>query len=376
MQRANRKNGMDIHKQDFQKVSSELLRSYKTQSSRTDEEHKVETWEKIETRMDAADKSRSLRKRFLFSVSSVAAVACILLGIFWIGRLSVTEDNRLIAYVSDNSPAEEVKEVRLFKNENVLDISESQIEYDEKGKLNHKELETPDESQQATKENITENTESEPTFDQLIVPKGKQMRVVLSDGTKVMVNAGTRLVYPSVFSENQREIYVEGEIYLDVYKDEQRPFIVRTPQMNVRVLGTSFNVSAYKEDEQASVVLVQGKVEVDVAGKGKNKLLPNEMLSVQRGKVSKSIVDVYKYICWTENIMLLDSDPLEQVVKRLSLYFGQEITCDQNIKHITISGKLNLRADISDVMRIITTVTHTPITAIHQNGNIVLKKKN
>ena len=115
-------------------------------------------------------------------------------------------------------------------------------------------------------------------FNQIIVPPGKRTNVVFADGTKICVNAGTRVVYPEVFLDDSREIYVEGEIYLEVFRDESRPFIVRTEKMNVRVLGTTFNISAYKNQTESSVVLVEGKVEVELINKQKIKVSPNEMV--------------------------------------------------------------------------------------------------
>lgn len=75
-------------------------------------------------------------------------------------------------------------------------------------------------------------------------------------------NSGSHVIYPSDFDKNKREILVEGEVYLEVAKDPKRPFFVKTKDFDVKVLGTTFNVSAYKDDAIASVVLVEGKVEV------------------------------------------------------------------------------------------------------------------
>lgn len=77
------------------------------------------------------------------------------------------------------------------------------------------------------------------------------------------INSGSHVIYPSDFDKDKREILVEGEVYLEVAKDPKRPFFVKTKDFDVKVLGTTFNVSAYKDDAIASVVLVEGKVEVD-----------------------------------------------------------------------------------------------------------------
>lgn len=77
----------------------------------------------------------------------------------------------------------------------------------------------------------------------MVIPRGKRSVLTFSDGSKVWVNAGTRVIYPTEFEKDKREIYVDGEIYIEVARDEERPFYVRTKDMNVRVLGTKFNVT-------------------------------------------------------------------------------------------------------------------------------------
>jgi len=99
-------------------------------------------------------------------------------------------------------------------------------------------------------------------FNQLLVPYGKQTTLTLADGTRVWVNAGSRLIYPSAFDDDRREIYAEGEIYIEVTHDAARPFTVHTGKMDVRVLGTRFYVSSYGRDRTQEVVLRSGSVNV------------------------------------------------------------------------------------------------------------------
>ena len=99
-------------------------------------------------------------------------------------------------------------------------------------------------------------------FNQLLVPYGKQTTLTLADGTRVWVNAGSRLIYPSAFDDDRREIYAEGEIYIEVAHDAARPFTVHTGKMDVRVLGTRFYVSSYGRDRTQEVVLRSGSVNV------------------------------------------------------------------------------------------------------------------
>ena len=98
-------------------------------------------------------------------------------------------------------------------------------------------------------------------YNTLKVPFGKRFELSLSDGTKAYLNAGSSLKYPVKFlRDRDRNVYITGEAFLEVAKDSLRPFIVNTEKMNVRVLGTKFNVSSYPEDDNSEVVLVEGAV--------------------------------------------------------------------------------------------------------------------
>ena len=134
----------------------------------------------------------------------------------------------------------------------------------------------------ANEENISKKELA--VYNQLVIPRGKRSVLTFSDGSKVWVNAGTRVIYPTEFEKDKREIYVDGEIYIEVARDEERPFYVRTKDMNVRVLGTKFNVTAYESEPIRSVVLAQGCVQVETTQTPKAILAPNQMFSSVEGK--------------------------------------------------------------------------------------------
>ena len=124
---------------------------------------------------------------------------------------------------------------------------ESQLKYTKNGKF-------------SINSNVEQKLDDgEDTYNQLIVPAGKRSSIIFSDGTRMDVNANTRVVYPVVFSHNKREIYVEGEVYLQVSPDKSRPFIVRTDRMDVQVLGTAFDVCTNPDRTLSTVVLVHAK---------------------------------------------------------------------------------------------------------------------
>jgi ferric-dicitrate binding protein FerR (iron transport regulator) len=123
---------------------------------------------------------------------------------------------------------------------------------------------------------------SEKHFGQLIVPTGKRASMIFADGSRVTVRPGSKVIFPTMFAQNEREIYVQGEAFLEVSKNKKRPFIVKTELMDVEVLGTSFDVSAYPGENEQSVVLVTGSVKVRSASSDETKIVPNQRYSFDK----------------------------------------------------------------------------------------------
>lgn len=239
---------------------------------------------------------------------------------------------------------------------------DSKIQHDSKGNVT------------VNSEQLQESvTDEEHSFNQLIVPNGKRSTLALEDGTKMWINAGSRVIYPNKFKKNKREIYVDGEVYMEVARDEERPFVVKTNMLDVQVLGTSFNVMAYKNDVQSAVVLASGSVRVN-AKDGQVKLVPNEMFSYseQRGGLVKEVV-VADYISWKDGIYIYHSEPLSSILSRISRYYGKEISYDSDVAMFKCSGKLNLQEDLDSLLE---GLTHTvPVDYIRSDEKYTVKKK-
>jgi ferric-dicitrate binding protein FerR (iron transport regulator) len=216
-------------------------------------------------------------------------------------------------------------------------------------------------------ENITTTVREIPKkesaeLNQLIVPYGKMARLTLSDGTKMWVNAGTTVIYPIEFNEKNREIYVLGEVYLDVTADAHHPFVVKTGNFDVRVLGTKLNVSAYK-DETENVVLISGSVKISLPEKRQEVILkPSEMFKMEDGNLKISQVDVQPYTSWVNGAYIFQDEKLDVVMKRLSKYYGKNIEYQPEVGMINCSGKLNLSENLDDILHslsVISTIKYT-----------------
>lgn len=188
-------------------------------------------------------------------------------------------------------------------------------------------------------------------YNTLVVPRGKRSSLQLPDGSKVWVNAGSVLRFPSTFSSEKRMIQVQGEIYIEVVRDESKPFYVQTPKFTVNVLGTSFNVSAYSDEELQSVVLVKGQVAVKTEMNEEIKLIPNQKLEMNDHKNKVVPVDVYDYTSWKDGILQFKGETVAEVLKRLSRYYNVEIKCDPSVAGRRCGGELILFDDVNQVMK-------------------------
>lgn len=222
---------------------------------------------------------------------------------------------------------------------------------------------------------ITEKNDNQKSeYDQLVVPKGKRTTLNLSDGSKLWINSGSRVVYPRVFAPNRREIYVDGEAYLEVKRNEEAPFIVKTERFEVKVLGTVFNISAYKEMETSSVVLVEGSVNVKDANNVENRLLPNEAVIIKNGTSgSKEVVETKYYTAWVDGFLLLKSEPIINLLDKLNYYYGKKILYTDDIKDLKLNGKLDLKDDIMETLEMI--ASSTAITYKAEGDDIYIRKR-
>lgn len=212
-------------------------------------------------------------------------------------------------------------------------------------------------------------------YNKVVVPKGKYTKLVLSDGTTMFVNAGTSVTYPKQFAKNVREIFVDGEIFLDVVHNESCPFVVKTTDFDVKVLGTAFDVNAYSHSmESSEVVLVRGKVNVK-SNLGKEVVLSsNQKAKIHRsGEIKSSAVKADDYILWTQGIMNLGIAPLRDILLRLSRYYGVEITCSQGISGIEIAGKIDLECTVDEALKRISNTGR--FSVIRLGANYYLKEK-
>ena len=180
-------------------------------------------------------------------------------------------------------------------------------------------------------------------FEEAVAQQGEIKTVFLPDSTKVTLNAGSRLKYPVRFTGVERQVELLGEALFDVTSNPAHPFTVKTENMNVKVLGTVFNVKDYADDAVLTVWVVSGKVEVGRTDE-KTLLMRNQQFKMDKttGNFEKLAIDADEYLSWTDGTLYFHQTPIREVVNTLNRYYPQtEIKLAEGDYVYLITGKYN-----------------------------------
>ena len=303
-----------------------FLRAYKAWGNARLAETRFNTGQALENvmaRIAEASRPRSfLRPQLRRLGIGIAAAACVMLAVVGYYRLqpSTVPDIEMFIRQAD-TPVFTQKEVQLVLSEQktlLLETQKSTIRYDSTAiRINNAEKTIP--------------KKEAATFNQLVVPYGKQTTLTLADGTRVWINAGSRLVYPVVFA-------------------------VHTGKMDVCVLGTKFYISSYGRDRTQEVVLLSGSVSVAPAGRSDRgiRIVPGQQAILDTSEsLEVREVEAESYISWIHGYLPFDNDPLSNILERLSRYYNCRIECTPEAEALTLSGKLELKDDPAEVLKIL-----------------------
>lgn len=196
-------------------------------------------------------------------------------------------------------------------------------------------------------------------FNELIIPRGGEFEIQLSDGSRVFLNADSKLRYPVRFMGTTREVWLEGEAWFDVKKNPDCPFIVHTAETGITVLGTEFTVSAYPKEKITQVTLVNGKVDVEADGK-KTVLAPDQQFTFDRNSRLQKVesVDAASCAAWKEGIFNFKSLPLTELTRRLERWYDVDfIFKNPKLGELEFSGAFKKYNDLRYILNIIEKTT-------------------
>jgi transmembrane sensor len=207
-------------------------------------------------------------------------------------------------------------------------------------------------------------------------PCGGEYTVVLTDGTKVYLNAKTKLSFPELFAANKREVTLEGEAYFEVSESKTQPFIVKTQNYEVKVYGTAFNVSAYSSDNVSYTTLVYGSVGIQTNEGTKALLNPGEQASfnLAENSLRTKVVDTHIYTAWKEGKFMFNNESLGEIMRKLERWYNVETEyLNDEILSYHFSGSLDRYNHISEILNVMVLTCNVEYTVA--GNKIIMDKK-
>lgn len=351
--------------------NEEVLRKLITESLEKDSEDENYQWNpaldvsflKIKDQLNAEEQADQpvysariipIYKRTWFRV---AAVIVVLAGAFTIYSLVANNNSQQDVVKSDTQKQAPLpgynKATLTLADGSTLDLSNaSNGVITQQGKT---KLEKPINGQLAY---ISSNEKSTDVFqNNLVTPKGGQYQLIFSDGSKVWLNAATSIKYPANFVGNERKVELTGEAYFEIAKNESMPFkVVVDGVSEVEVLGTHFNVNAYRDEKSLNTTLLEGKVKIKVLATGDTRIMsPGEQAEIRdRNKI---IIDknanTEQAIAWKNGVFHFTNADLNTVFRQLSRWYDVDVRFEGAVPHREFSGEIDRNLNLQQVMKLL-----------------------
>ncbi|MCF8361278.1 MAG: FecR family protein [Prolixibacteraceae bacterium] len=229
---------------------------------------------------------------------------------------------------------------------------------------------------------IVNQFNTEPTYFQTTAETGQKSNLVLPDGTKVWLNSDSKIKYPDNFGKKNRSVELTGEAYFEVVKDTKNPFWVEAGEVQIRVLGTSFNLKAYTDENKIETTLFEGKVELTVHANEKRasktiEMKPGQFLSFNKVKneLQYKKFENDEVLAWKNNQLIFRNDSFENLVRKIERWYNVEIIYDEanlNKQRLTVElyeGELLYR--LLDIIELA-----MDVECISEKDKIYIKSKN
>jgi hypothetical protein len=343
-----------------------LARFHKEKKGPKDEDVR-NVWSNIQAKI-----INSPRKIRYLNIWSAAASIVLIIGIGAGILFRVNEhQDATVNYTSMRKMASEGNDVKLIlsnKSEKRFTTKDPTIKYNKRGDILVDSVTLTNEISIAIKSD-------KESFNQLIVPKGKRSSLTFADGTRLYLNSGSQVIYPVTFNKKAREIYISGEAYLKVAHDSGWPFIVKTDHLDVKVLGTEFNIKSYPDDSNSSVVLVKGSIQA-IVNSHQTMMAESELFTLDNvnEKTSLGKTNVLEYVSWKDGWMYCTNEKIANIAKKLSRYYDVNFQFNDEIaKNMTLTGKLDLKTDCQEILNVISFIA--PIEYRIIDRNIILSSK-
>lgn len=191
-------------------------------------------------------------------------------------------------------------------------------------------------------------------YNTLSTPKGGQFQLTLPDGSNVWLNSSSSIRYPTAFSGTSRAVQVTGEAYFEITHNAEQPFLVNLEEIQIKVLGTHFNVNAYGDEPSKRTTLLQGSVSISNGGAA-SILKPGQQAQISKSGEMKLLneVDVEEVVAWKNGYFSFSKADLPTVMRQLARWYDVDVTYEGSVPDRAFGGKISREADISEVLRIL-----------------------
>lgn len=189
----------------------------------------------------------------------------------------------------------------------------------------------------------------------LNTPMGGEYQLVLPDGSKVWLNSGSTLRFPTTFIGSERIVELKGEAYFDITKNSKMPFLVRTNNtMDIKVLGTQFNVMAYDDEKNINTTLIEGSVEV-LKGTGKTMLKPGQEAILNRGSgnIKVASADLEQATAWKNGYFIFYNENIESIMRKVSRWYNVDVVYQGNLSNKDFVGTISRNKNVSELLKML-----------------------
>lgn len=191
-------------------------------------------------------------------------------------------------------------------------------------------------------------------FNSLTTPRGGQFRLRLPDGSEAWLNAASSIKYPTAFTGNERKVEISGEVYFEIAHEESKPFKVNVNGIEIKVLGTHFNINAYSDEVSVKTTLLEGSIRLAKGGSVIT-LTPGQQAQIEKGDHIKVVerVDVSQVVAWKDGYFSFNRADIQTVMRQIARWYDVEVSYEKNIPERQFGGKIDRSSNISEVLKIL-----------------------
>jgi ferric-dicitrate binding protein FerR (iron transport regulator) len=320
--------------------------------------------------VDPTIKATATHKRLFLSLYKYAAIAVIAFGV---GFYTLHNRNVPGDFLSHLSPMDISEPVLLQNNQKYIALGAESFSLNEQTgivKNNHTDKLLSYHQEDASRGFSFGKKRAD---NRLLVPQGQTYKLALADGTNVMLNAESELTFPSEFDTDRREVFLKGEAFFQVTHNEKAPFIVHTDQLDVQVLGTTFNVSGYNNENMLKVTLVEGSIRIHQQGDSV-KIRPNEQYNYNKNTREKRVqtVDTELFTSWVNDEYIFKDTTLDEIFNRINHWYMFDVTYESpSLKEKRFFLTIGRDAALDQIIQIINSTEEVCIEK--KDNHIVVK---